>query len=365
MRNHIIVAGVDWEFHGVDFQVLADNRRKYLTAQNKAKADLRFLMMDVRAGKVTRVDVSYPGGKKTETATAVATFDPVGKSSYATFTDAAGVTHTGLKPGLWGVMSITDVYAAVRDIGAKDPGTLEELSFFGHGWAGGVILVNSWDNRTPVVPVPSTGSAPSSVTVTLGATQRDPNDKDSRMQYDFVAPTQDATALALFRAAFASDGYSWAWGCSFPPVHHHSMWAMEQAKGYSSSGVGDDKVLTLDGVTADDVRYLEGWLAPLIGPFPSRSTITLKFKFLKWAFCAINASSLGALLATATGKPVRAALVGTYAEYDTPTDMMHVHTGFTAHVAFYRNYLGMKLDPEGRGYAVYPPGLTCPVPSVP
>ncbi|TPX04456.1 hypothetical protein FJ656_11790 [Schumannella luteola] len=197
----------------------------------------------------------------------------------------------------------------------------------------------------------------------LGPTQRNPNDKDSRMAYDFQAPTQDAAAVALFRAAFASDGYTWAWGCSFPPVHHHSMWAMEHAKGYASTGVRDDKVLTLDAVTKEDVDYLEGWLVAKLGPFPSRSTITLKFTYLKWAFCSINAASFGALFATGSGKPVRAALVGTYAEYDDPTDMMHVHTGFSAHVAFYKNYLGMTLDPEGRGYGVYPPGITCPAPT--
>jgi hypothetical protein len=366
VRTHIIVAGVDWEFAGVDFQVLATNRRRYLTRRNTAKADLRFLMMDVRAGQVTRVDVTYPGGTKTETATVVATFDPVTRASYGTFTDAAGVTHTGFKAGQFGVMSVTDVYAAVREVGQNAPGTLHELSFFGHGWMGGLILVNSWDNRTPVVPVPATGGAPTTVAVTLGPTQRDPDDKDSRIAYDFVAPTQDATALALFKAAFASDGFSWLWGCAFPRVIHHAMWAMEGAKGYSSSGTGDETVLVLDRVVKEDVDYLDGFLVPLLKkPFPSRSTVTTKFKFLKYVFCAANASCYAAQLATATGKPVRAALLGTYAEYDTPTNLMHVHSGFTAHVAFYRNYVGMAMDPEGRGYGIYPPGLTCAVPSVP
>jgi hypothetical protein len=366
MRNYIIMAGVDWEFHGVDFQVLATNRRKYLTRQNTAKADLRFLMMDVRAGQVTRIDVTYPGGTKTETSSVVATFGPVGRSSIGTFTDSAGVTRTGFTPGQFSVMSITDLYAAIRDIGKNAPGTLQEVSFFGHGWMGGLILVNSFDDRSPVVPVPSTGGAPTTVVATLGPTQRNPSDKDSRGEYDFVAPTQDAAALALFKAAFAADGFSWLWGCAFPRVIHHAMWAMEGAKGYASSGTGDDTVLTLDRVVKEDVDYLEGFLLPILKtPFPSRSTITTKFTLLKYAFCAANASAFAAQLANATDKPVRAALLGTYAEYDDPTDMMHVHTGFTAHVAFYRNYIGMAMDPEGRGYGVYPPGLTCAVPTVP
>ncbi|MFD6699389.1 MULTISPECIES: hypothetical protein [unclassified Microbacterium] len=366
MRNHIIMAGVDWEFQGVDFQVLATNRRKYLTRQNTAKADLRFLMMDVRAGQVTRVDVTYPGGVKTETSSVVATFGAVARSSIGTFTDSAGVSRTGFKPGQFSVMSITDLYAAVRDIGQNAPGTLQEVSFFGHGWMGGLILVNSFDDRSPIIPVPSTGGAPTTITATLGPTQRDPNDKDSRGEYDFVAPTQDAAALTLFKAAFATDGFSWLWGCAFPRVIHHAMWAMEGAKGYATSGTDDDTVLTLDRVVKEDVDYIEGFLLPILKtPFPSRSTITTKFKFLKYVFCAANASAFAAQLATATGKPVLAALLGTYAEYDDPPDMMHVHTGFTAHVAFYKNYVGMSMDPEGRGYGVYQPGLTCTAPSVP
>ena len=366
MRNHIIVAAVDWEFAGVDFQLLATNRRKYLTRQNNKKAELRFLMMDVRGGQVTKIEVTYPGGKQTETAAVVRKFDPVGRGSYGTVTDASGATHTAFKPGQWGVMSITDVYAAVRDIGVTEPGTLHELSFFGHGWMGGLILVNSWDNRSPTVPVPATGGAPTSITMTLGPTQRDPSDKDSRGQYDFVAPTQDAAALKLLSDAFASDGFSWLWGCAFPRVVHHALWAMEGAKGYSASATADDAVLTLDKVVKDDVDYLDKWLIPVLGsPFPSRSTITTKFKFLKYAFCAANASCFAALLANATSKPVRAAVLGTYSEYDDPTDQMHVHKGFKGHVDFYKSYIGMKTDPEGRGYGIYTPGMTCAVPTVP
>ena len=50
-----------------------------------------------------------------------------------------GETHHFFKNGQSGMMSVTDVYAAVQAIGSSDPGTLLELSFFSHAWHGGPL----------------------------------------------------------------------------------------------------------------------------------------------------------------------------------------------------------------------------------
>ena len=150
MKHYILVAGVDYEFHGVDFRVLADNRRKLLTQANSAKADLRFTTFDFRAGTVVVTNVTYPGGVKTESASQTTPFKPIGPANYDEVTSASGAKHKVFKNGQTGIASILDVYAKVREIGAADPGTLAELSFLSHGWMGGPILVNSYDDRQAI-----------------------------------------------------------------------------------------------------------------------------------------------------------------------------------------------------------------------
>lgn len=359
MKQILLVAGVDYEFKGVDFRSLADNRRKLLERKNTKHDDLRFITMDVRAGEVEVREITFPSGKRTENVKTTTPYTPVTKASYAT--NAAGSVR--LKPKLYTVMSITDVYAWVRDIGAKDPGSLVELSFFSHGWMGGPILVDSDDDRHMEITVPTIVGTSTTMIVPVTGTNRDPDDKDARPQLDFTAPTMDTAALKLFKAAFATDGFAWLWGCSFPRIIHHSLWAMEQAKAYKSSGLGQDVVLDMPGVTREDVDYLEQILAPKLGAFPSRSSISVKFKYLRWAFGVANQGCYAFALATAAGIEVRAAPLGTYAEYDTGGDhLMNVYSGFTAHFNFYKNYLGLTFDPEGRRYGVYTSAFSAPAP---
>ncbi|MGA4538446.1 hypothetical protein ACPA54_00460 [Uniformispora flossi] len=366
MKQFVLVAGVDFEFQGVDFRSLCDNRRKRIVAANTAKVELRFTTMDFRSGEVVRTDVAYPSGAKVETSKTIAKFDPVGKSSYETVTFPDGSRHTRFKSGQFKVLSITDVYAAVRAIGSgPDPGSLAELHFFSHGWMGGPILVDSDDDRTALVPTPGPGGAVSFTRLMLtGMTMRDPDDKDPRAQFDFVAPTMDKPALAEFRKAFAKDGLVWLWGCSFPLVVHHILTAIERSSAYQSSGLGDDVELTLTGLNNEDVDFLERFLKAHIGPFPKpRTTVKVPFKWLKFWACQANQSAFAAQIAAATGVETRAAPLGTYADYDTgKLPLMHVFPSFTAHFTFYKNYLGMDFDPESRHYGITRPGTTCPVP---
>lgn len=358
MKQILLVAGVDFEFSGVDFRLLADNRRKFLGRKNTKHEDLRVITMDVRSGEVEVREITFPGGKRTENVKSTTPFTTVSKASYAT---AGG--HTRFKPGQYTVMSITDVYAKIIDIGANDPGSLAEFSVFSHGWMGGPILVDSDDDRQMEITIPVPTGTPVTLTVPLPGTMRDPDDKDARPQLDFIAPTMDAAALKQFKAAFASDGFAWLWGCAFPRVIHHTMWAMEHAKSYMSYGLGGDVVLNLRAVTTDDVDFLNKILASKLKKPLAGTSVSVEFKYLKWMFCIANQSCYAFALANAASIDVRAAALGTYAEYDTGGDrLMNVHSGFTAHFRFYKNYLGFTFDPEGRRYGVYKASLSCTTP---
>lgn len=370
MKQFVLVAGVDYEFRkgvtGVNFRQFCDNRRKAITAKNTAHEELRFTVIDFRAGEVVTVVVTYPGGRKLETTARAETFDPIKPSHYDPVPFPDGTTHNFFKPGQSGVLSVTDVYRIVRAIGVNDPGTLAELDFFSHGWMGGPILVNSTDDRSTVLPVPSTGGAPATATFDLtGMSMRDPDDKDPRPGLDFIAPTMDAAALLEFQHAFAADGIVWLWGCAFPRTMHHLLTAIERSDAYRSTGLADDVELTLKNLTEPDTRFLERFLLPVLGtPFPApRSTVKVRFKHVKFWACQANQSAYAAQIATAAKVRTFAAPLGTAADYDTEaTGQMHVNPVFGAHLAFYKNYLGMTFDPEGRRYGLFKPNAVCTAP---
>lgn len=363
MKRFIYVAGVDYEFKGVDFRIFADNRMKRRINWNKAKDELGFTIFDVRRGEVFTNSVTYPSGKKSESPAKTTPFAAIAKANYDRSTRPDGTTRYRFKDGQRDKMSIVDVYSAVQHIGSTDPGTLLELSFFSHAFYGGPILVNSDDDGS-MTATPSGSTTPVVTPVPPGA--RDPDDKDPRAPKDFIAPTMDATQLGNFQKAFGSESFIWSWGCAFPRVVHRILHKVEQHPKYKDSGVGDDEVFTFKNLDNELADYLESFLSSLLGgPFPDKKNFDLKFKFIKHFFCLMTVGTYQHTIAVNSKVKTFAANVGTYAEYDqgVPLPLMNVFKGFARHFTFYRNYLGFTFDPEGRRYGEYTPGFTCTAPT--
>jgi len=353
MRRFVIIAGVDYERNGVNFRIFADNRVKRLVATNTAKEDLTFQVFDVRTGSVVTRAVTYPGGKKTEKVAAVTPFTPVAPTHYNRLGSGTDV-HYELRDGIRGLMSVTDVYAAVQTIGRDDPGTLRELSFFSHAWHGGPILINSFDDGIVTGPPLSVGGPPTRTSV--GAA-RDPDDFDPRPAKDFTPPTMTTAELAEFRAAFHTAGIGWSWGCAFPRTIHEILHKLEQHRDYRRSGLADSTKLVFTNFRADHIGELTTTLG-LAVPDPKR--VELTFGDLRRYFCLRTMDSYSHHLAVAADRIVFAGPIGTYSEYDTgPRPLMHVHDGFARHFTFYANYLGFTYDPEGRHYGAFLPTFTC------
>ncbi len=361
MKRFIYVAGMDYEFKGVDFRVFADSRLKRRINANKAKEELTFTIFDVRRGEVATTVVTYPSGKKTESKSKSTPFAPLSKANYDSST-SGGVTHYAFKNGQRDKMSIVEIYKAVQKIGADDPRSLVELSIFSHAYYGGPILVNSYDDNSITSVVPGT-STPVFTLVPAGA--RDPDDMDPRPSKDFIAPTMGAVQLALFQKAFAPDGFVWIWGCAFPTLVHRILHKIENHPKYKDKGIGDEELFNFKNLETDIADYLESFLSPALGgPFPDKKNIDLKFKFLKYFFCLMTVSTYLHHVAVNSKVKTFGANVGTYAEYDSGLlPLMNVHNGFVRHFTFYRNYLGFSFDPEGRRYAEYSPAFVCTAPS--
>ncbi|NNB89066.1 hypothetical protein HRD49_22255 [Corallococcus exiguus] len=90
-------------------------------------------------------------------------------------------------------ISIRHIYDYVSELGTRAPGALREFHIFSHAWAGGPLLVETYEDAAYETVV-----------------HRDPRDKDPRFK-DF-APV-NMPRLKDFRAAFAADAIVKVWGC--------------------------------------------------------------------------------------------------------------------------------------------------------
>jgi hypothetical protein len=145
IKQVLLVAGFDYEFGGVSFAELCRNRMGRLI--NKFPKDkLIFVLFDVATGRISKNEIKDPKKKdsmKNRQWTTVQSFTAVGPANDSGMVPSRE-NHFNANPA--GIMSITDIYAFVEAIGAgPDAGSVQELSFFCHGWMGGPILVNSSD----------------------------------------------------------------------------------------------------------------------------------------------------------------------------------------------------------------------------
>jgi hypothetical protein len=352
MKRFLLVGGYDYERKGVDFRIFCNSRVKRMVAANRAKEELSFQVFDVRRGEVVTHDVTYPGGKKSESVSRTQPFVAITAAHYDRIANGSHVRYR-FKDGQSGMMSITDIYAAVRAIGAGNPGELFELSFFSHAWHGGPILLNSDDDGVFTGPPAVVGGPP---TITPVGAGRDPDDKDPRHK-DFVPPNMTAAQLKEFQDAYHPDGYSWSWGCAFPRVIHEILHKLEHHRDYRSSGLADDKEFRFNNLRANHIATLERALGIF---FLDPKDVRLTFKELKRFFCLSTQASYTHHLAVRSNKKAFGGVMGTYSEYDTGRlPLMHVEPGFARHFKFYENYLGFKFDPEGRKYGVFSPTFSC------
>jgi hypothetical protein len=352
----IIVAGFDYQGGGVSFLGLAQNRRKRLLA---ASSQMTVTIMDVGAGTVTvSAMTKNDKGAVVRTVTTTSPNSPVTSANYS-----AGLGHHArFDTDQAGRMSITDLYAAVRAVGASadTKGSLTEVSVFSHGFFGGPILVNSNDNS---------GSA----------TDRDPDDKDARARKDFKAPNMTAAQLTEFRAAFAAGARWWTWGCAFTATYRQVTARVVASPLYRRTPPG--KLKDTDKIKFEFPQDMAQDLYPLHPDFFPQDTRvtkggatvfkTLAFertvKQIKDLFLGGVGNSYFNAVAKAAQVPSIGAFLGTYADYEQadksiklplmaiPRSVKIYGTDFTRYIAFWVKVLGFKTDPEGHGYGVYPP----------
>jgi hypothetical protein len=349
-RRVVLVAGHDFppNQHGVKFVNICKSRvERYLKrgAAVQKNPNWSFTIFDVPAGEVLVNEFDPVAGKRGWKVKR--RFAKVTDSNYSD--DPDPLTGVRFNRNTAGVMSITDVYEHVRDLGITQPGSLVELSVFSHGWMGGPVLVNSQDPES--------------------STARSPGDKDGRMQKDFVAPNMDAAALSDFRSAFHVNGFIWVWGCAFAiPYNLVINTTVTSASFNSAQGIADTDTLTFSFTAPDAELYFDHDKTF----FPARDAVTGKFPLsFTRSFQEVKEyckrgmkNTYTQKIAKAAARKANGAAPGTYADYErgvsqalmvVPTRKPPHKDDFTRYLKFYRKYLDAKFDPESRGYVEFTP----------
>lgn len=357
-RNVVLVAGYDYERTGAPLKIARlhfnrfceDQVARYLKKDPSIEENenWRFTSFDVAAGKVRVNSFDTNTEKRNWTDLQGSSQVPVTEDNYSNKTTVYPVFDTvpqNASPS--DVISITDVYKFVCDLGVNQPGSLLELSFFSHGWSGGPILVNYYEPDKK-------------------RTDRAPYDKDARQLADFRPPTMDDVARTNFGNAFHANGFIWVWGCNFADLFHDTINKIVTSVAYNTSqGPADSDVFVLQYTQAQANEYFDGvpWFFPPYDATKTQFSVTKTFQELKQLFRAGLASTYCHAIASVAGRTCYGTLPGMYATYGVqplglmlvPRDAANYGIDFSSYVRFYTKYLGAVIDSDGRGYAKYLP----------
>jgi hypothetical protein len=138
-------------------------------------------------------------------------------------------------------ISIKHVYDYIITLGAKAPASLREFHIFSHAWAGGPILVETYEDAAY-----DAGGAHSHL--------RDPHDKDPRIK-DF--DPSNMPRLKDFKAAFAPNSIAKIWGCMATHAYRNLIRAAAQAKNDADTISFDWDGSSVSMTAAQAKKYLQ------------------------------------------------------------------------------------------------------------
>ncbi len=357
MRTYVLlVAGYEYKNGDTNLATFCERRAQYLLEVHPAwrnDPDLAFVLFDVKSGVIRRGSVAN-GAMHWQT-------------ENDSFTALSRTTHyegSHFKQQETRVMSITDVYRYVTEIGSREGPAIAELSILGHGWMGGPVLVNSFEREE----------------YKTGAQRRlrDPWEKDGRVK-DTNEDNMDAATWRHFIHAFKPDSHIWIWGCAATRMYKSVVDAVVSSREFRNKAFGkhaDTDTFTLSFSQSFAQEYFQydalffqrqhtaGPVTALSFQRTLREVKDYLIRGVCHAYCGV--------LAYNSRLKVYGAWLGTGSDYE------RRHTGnsrfrhlvmeiprrsdvygysFSGIVSFYKTYLRIAEDPEGRGYAFFDPAV--------
>jgi len=215
------------------------------------------------------------------------------------------------------VISKTDIYKIVEEIGKSNPNTLQEINIFSHAFWNGPILIN---------------------------TDSGPDDHD--MRKDDI--TGGLINLTDFKNAFTTTGEMKIWGCSFPTALNSLFSRIRKNIEYrTDKTIPDNTVFKYSpnhffGKTPKEDR---GDLTTLINgmlgtAYKVTEQIDLSFLQIKKIACANFLNTYASNLVKHIGIKTQAALPATYSEI---TPNFHISKLTKENVKFYEMHLKVNL----------------------
>lgn len=351
MKKYIIlVAGYEYHNGRTNMATIAKRRANYLLHKNRSwrtNPQVNFILFDVRMGRIDKGTVS--SGRITWTLENDG-FDAIDDSTHYDSERKFIEANTN-------VISITDAYAYIQNIGQNEPRTVQEFSILGHGWRGGPVLVNTYERAE----YRANGSR---------SRERDPWDKDGRTK-DTNVTNMGFTPWLNYKNAFADNAYIWVWGCAssrrYKTVIQKVLRSPEfRAKRYGRHVDTDTFTLSFSQQFADDNFIYD----PLFFYRSATAGSTSNRRFTRTLLEVKNFLIRGLVhtyagqMAYNTNIKTYAALPGTGADYErggtssrrvmvVPTSSSTYGYSFSQIVRFYKTYLNTVEDPENRDYAFY------------
>lgn len=340
MKRFILVAGHDYH-GGADFKVYCTRRIDQIVAAN-AGQDLNIQLFDIRRGEIVTREII--AAAKTDVSATDSSYDAITRAMY---------TGEYFNHGQRGTLSITHIYEAISNIGSLHAGELHELSVFSHAWHGGLILVNSFDDRSSTYRGAPGTAVPVVMQNLAGSNRRDPDDKDSR-SIDFLAPNVDIVQL---RAAFHADAFTWLWGCTATEVFKDFVYGIVKMAAYTGAATPDTAEFTIFNKAF--IEIISDYLS--IVPAPTKSFVKITFKDVRKLLCKASQNSYSFEFAIASNRKVFASYLGSGSLNEGGTNgLWKANPGRVKLYKFYKDHLGILPDTTGRKYATYLPTLTCP-----
>lgn len=309
LKQYVLVSGLDYHSF-FSFNKYAEKYKLEILRSKQITDDIVIYMIDILVGKITKIEIFGKNAIKE----IVTKFDIVDKSNY---------TKTYFESNGKSIISKTDVYRIIEQIGVDNPGTLFEVGVFSHAYWNGPILVDSLTGH---------------------------DDHDMRID-DISSSLID---LTKFKNAFVTGAFFKIWGCSFPPNTNALFSKIRKNVNYKSVGKIPDTtrfIYPKNHFLFYPTDSHSGATLPVVDLtsqiniiFKTKLTVTdiieLSFIQIKKIACFNFINTYAASLADNIDIKVQSALPATYANIDLK---FHISSLTFDNVKFYENHLDVKL----------------------
>jgi len=320
----VLIAGYDYRSQGDNYGPLCRNRALLVKLQHRTNNNLVFIWFNVADGRVyvnkRQNDIWKLRAVNDWQAIDEINFNGVASTKFDFEKIITRKHYTRKREGGWifrqdgttknnRLIGIMDIYDFLSKLGTYHPKRLIELSFIGHSWDQGPILINSFD-------------------LSNNSVIRDKDDKDGRHRKDFNSSNMSTSMKTNIQNAFRDDGIIWIWGCQVFPEARAVIQSLVKSGnpsrynyGQCVNGLGGSRYESI-GSTNPSAKFrynfnnciLRGSLRPRLLPKTSMS-FDIEFREIKEYALKYMRDNYFAEIAKAFNKPCFAPPIGTSTNY--------------------------------------------------